>query len=517
MRFYKKEATDHQPPANAEYPCVVLSFDRWNDFGTRTQFDLYYWPVAGVPQSCGKVKILHVSGSSTQLADTFTELDESFCSLGQSVDYYRHLDSLGDGTKTAITTTLRDIVFQKDLAAPFIHLDTFRTSLIRFSEPKKLYEQGLVAFEFTTANTFLPEFSFTCRLMGASADHVVSFNFRDREPVPGRIIAFIGTNGTGKTRYLERLANAVVSATRRKTDNFVPDRPLFSRVIAISYSAFDEFRKPVTDTADAADTTDTKGTTDSTDSTDATAAADAAEAAKKVIRCGIHDANGMPKDLPTLVAEIRSNLVAANQSTRMDALAKSLREILPDPMVDTLTKPALSMAGYMFPDVSQLQLSSGQLVLLSILSSLAVQIQPDSLLLFDEPEMHLHPNAIGGLMRAVNTALTEFRSYAVMATHSPLILQQLPGRYVRVFRRIDSTPVVDPLPVESFAENLTAITEEIFHAAEGPTLYGEWFRQMLATKSPEEIGELFDGRLSFNAKTMVRSLACIKQAIPQTQ
>ena len=487
MRFYKKEATDQQPPANAEYPCVVLSFDRWNDYGTRTQIDLYYWPVAGVPRSCGQVKILHISGSSTQLADTFTELDESFCSLGQSVDYYHHLNSLGDGTKTAIMTTLRDIVFQKDLAAPFIHLDKFRSSLLRFSEPTKLYEQGLVAFEFTTANTFFPEFSFTCRLMGASADHAVSFNFRDREPLPGRIIAFIGTNGTGKTRYLERLANAVVSGPGSETESFVPDRPRFSRVIAISYSAFDEFRKPLTD------------------------------AAAKVIRCGIHDANGVPKDLPTLAAEIRSNLDAAYQSTRTDALAKSLREILPDPMVDTLTKPALSMAGYMFPDVSQLQLSSGQLVLLSILSSLAVQIQPDSLLLFDEPEMHLHPNAIGGLMRAVNTALTEFRSYAVMATHSPLILQQLPGRYVRVFRRIDSTPVVDPLPVESFAENLTAITEEIFHAAEGPTLYGEWFRQMLATKSPEEIGELFDGRLSFNAKTMVRSLACIKQAIPQTQ
>jgi len=422
------------------------------------------------------VKILHISGSSTALPDTFTELDSSYCSLGQSVAYYRNLDALGDGTKTAILAALRDIVRDNSLATPFIHLPAFQKSLLRFSEATKLYEQGLSSFDFAEPRASLAAFAFACRLPGATADHSVSFNFRDREPLPGRIIAFIGINGTGKTRYLERLANAIISGPSDDTEAFLPDRPRFSRVITISYSAFDEFRKSPTD------------------------------AAATVIRCGIHDADGVPKDLPTLAAEIRSNLDAAFQSTRMDALAKSLSEILPQHVVSTLTQPAQTLAGHIFPDVTQLQLSSGQLVLLSILSSLAVQIEPDSLVLFDEPEMHLHPNAIGGLMRAVHTALSEFRSYGVMATHSPLILQQLPGRYVRVFRRVDSTPVIDQLPVESFAENLTAITEEIFHSAEGPTLYGTWFREMLKSKAVDEISELFDGRLSFNAKTLLRSL-----------
>lgn len=484
MRFYTKQARDYRPPANAEYPCVVLSFDRWNDYGTRTQFDLYYWPLEGSPRSCDSVKILHVSGNSTHLEDTFTELDANYCSLGQSINYYRSLDSLGEGIKTAILTALRDIVYRRELAQPFVAVPEFRSSLLRFSEAEKLYEEGLPAFDFAAAHALLPPFSFSCRLSGASSDHCVAFNFRDKEPLPGRIIAVIGTNGTGKTRYLERLADAVVNGAKNDIETFQPDRPRFSRVIAISYSAFDEFRKPPSD------------------------------AAATVIRCGIHDANGVLKDLTALAAEIKSNLDAAYQRTRMDSLAKALREILPQQIVQALTSPAQSPFGDMFPDVADLHLSSGQLVLVSILSSLAVLIEPDSLVLFDEPEMHLHPNAIGGLMRAVNTALTEFRSYAVMATHSPLILQQLPGRYVRVFRRIDSTPVIDPLPVESFAENLTAITEEIFHAAEGPTLYGAWFREMLQTKSVDEIGQLFDGRLSFNAKTLLRSIDSQRRANP---
>jgi AAA domain, putative AbiEii toxin, Type IV TA system len=483
MRFYTKAALDSQPPANAEYPCVVLSFDRWNDHGVRTQFDLHYWPAMGLVRSCGPVKILHISGNSTQLDDSFTELDDNYCSLGQTINYYRKLDDLGRETKTVILTSLRDIVQRKQLAQPFTVLPEFSSSLLRFSEPAKLYEEGLAAFDFSAAITSLAAFSFSCRLPGADSDHSVTFNFRDREPLPGRIIAVIGTNGTGKTRYLDRFANAVVIGPRN-TEQFLPARPRFSRVIAISYSAFDEFHEPPTG------------------------------AAATVCRCGIHDANGVLKDLAALATEIKTNLDATYQRTRMDALAKALREILPEEVVHALTRPVHHTSGELFPDITNLHLSSGQLVLVSILSSLAVQIEPDSLVLFDEPEMHLHPNAIGGLMRAIHTALSEFHSYAVMATHSPLILQQLPGRYVRVFRRIDTTPIIDPLPVESFAENLTAITEEIFHASEGPTLYGEWFREILQTRTLEEIGQLFDGRLSFNAKTLVRSIDSQRRASP---
>lgn len=475
MRFYTKEARDHTPPTSAEYPCVVLSFDRWNDYGVRTQFDLHYWPVAGVPRSCGAVKILHIEGGDTNLPETFTALDANYCSLGQAISYYRNLDDMGAGVRTAVTSALKDIVYQRELADPFKPLLEFSKSLLRFSEAEKLYEEGLAAFDFGTATHILPEFAFSCRLAGATADHSVTFNYRDREPVPGRIITLIGMNGTGKTRYMQRLADAVVNGPGNG-EMFTPERPRFSRVVAISYSAFDEYRKPPTD------------------------------AAMTVCRCGIHDEEGVPKDLAAIASEIKSNLGSVYRRTRMDPLAKALREILPQDVVEGLTVPAKKIGGEFFQDIDELRLSSGQLVLVSILSSLAVLIEPDSLVLFDEPELHLHPNAIGGLMRAVHTALTEFRSYMVMATHSPLILQQLPARYVRVLRRVDSTPVIDTLPVECFAENLTTITEEIFHAAEGPTLYGEWFRSMLQTQSVDQIAQLFDGRLSFNAKTLLRSL-----------
>lgn len=475
MRFYTKEARDTSPPPSAEYPCVVLSFDRWNDFGVRTQFDLRYWPIAGVPRYCGAVKILHIGGGSTRLPETFTTLDANYCSLGQAISYYRNLDDMGEGVRAGVLTALNDIVYRRELAEPFRTLSEFGSSLIRFSEAEKLYTEGLAAFDFSTASHPLPEFVFSCRLAGAIADHSVTFNYRDKEPLPGRMIALIGMNGTGKTRYMRRLADAVVNGSS-EGERFTPERPRFSRVIAISYSAFDEYRAPPTD------------------------------AAMTVSCCGIHDDKGVPKDLAAIASEIKGNLGTVYHRTRMDPLAKALREILPQEVVEALTVPARRIGGEYFPDVADLRLSSGQLVLVSILSSLAVLIEPDSLVLFDEPELHLHPNAIGGLMRAVHTALTEFRSYMVMATHSPLILQQLPSRYVRVFRRVDSTPVIDPLPVECFAENLTSITEEIFHASEGPTLFGEWFRVMLQTKSADQIVQLFDGRLSFNAKTLLRSL-----------
>ena len=48
-------------------------------------------------------------------------------------------------------------------------------------------------------------------------------------------------------------------------------------------------------------------------------------------------------------------------------------------------------------------------------------------LLFDEPELHLHQNATANTMRMFYRLLEEFNSYAIIATHSPLIIQEIPS------------------------------------------------------------------------------------------
>ena len=151
------------------------------------------------------------------------------------------------------------------------------------------------------------------------------------------------------------------------------------------------------------------------------------------------------------------------------------------------------------------RLSSGQAILLTVLTEILAVIEIGSLVLYDEPELHLHPNAIAGLMRGFSRILNKFESYAIIATHSPLILQQVPSHYVRVFRRIGDQPFVDPLRIESFGGDVAELTEEVFQVSTADTYFREWLAAVYQSVTEEELVRAFDHPLSFNARALIRS------------
>lgn len=109
-----------------------------------------------------------------------------------------------------------------------------------------------------------------------------------------------------------------------------------------------------------------------------------------------------------------------------------------------------------------IKLSSGQNIILYIISEIISNIRFDSLILFDEPETHLHPNAISQLMNLIYDLVSKFDSYCIITTHSPLIIQELLSRNVFVIDRHENTPSIRKIGIESFGENLTNLTEEVF-------------------------------------------------------
>lgn len=62
---------------------------------------------------------------------------------------------------------------------------------------------------------------------------------------------------------------------------------------------------------------------------------------------------------------------------------------------------------------------------------------PNSLLLFDEPETHLHPNMIFKLVKSLYKILETEESYAIIATHSPIIIQQVPSKNILIFENYE--------------------------------------------------------------------------------
>lgn len=72
------------------------------------------------------------------------------------------------------------------------------------------------------------------------------------------------------------------------------------------------------------------------------------------------------------------------------------------------------------------RLSSGHQVIILTLTRLVECITEKSLVILDEPENHLHPPLLAAFVRALSELLIDRNGVAVIATHSPVILQEVP-------------------------------------------------------------------------------------------
>lgn len=489
MKFYQ-HAENVNPPRNATFPCVVLARNTWDDFGYKTTFSSRYYSSARKSTKLGEVKILQRGELQTSVSEQFSQLDESYCSLGQSLEYYQTLLSLGRRIYQPILKGMNDVVFVPEIAAAFISEDGFSKSLIRFSEAEKAFSEGreLLSRVITKGSTKGFEFTFICRVPGAEAKHELVCDFTEDHTDLHRIMALIGKNGTGKTQVLAKFASAM-SGWRREQGEFMPKRPNFSKVIAVSYSVFDRFDRPEEDLDSFS-----------------------------YVYCGIRKGNQPadsdiegPKleDEPDAIytrQEMEQKLMAAlgrvQELERTAQWSRVLSELLEERItINTLRDRTgkLKRSGYS-------GLSSGHALLVRLMTEVIANISTESLVLFDEPEMHLHPEVLSSLISAFHLLLKEFDSYALIATHSPLILQQIPSRRVRVFKREGGYPIVSRLGTECFGENLTAISNEVFETSELHSNYQEYLRELAEKYSFHQILGFFHGRLGLNAKSFLRSL-----------
>ena len=87
---------------------------------------------------------------------------------------------------------------------------------------------------------------------GAEAPTDVEIQFDSTDKLPGRTVCIVGRNAVGKTRFLAGLATDLVQ-TRKVSRSRIAEmesrfkehpRPLFTRVLAVSFSAFDKFTLP---------------------------------------------------------------------------------------------------------------------------------------------------------------------------------------------------------------------------------------------------------------------------------
>jgi energy-coupling factor transporter ATP-binding protein EcfA2 len=106
-------------------------------------------------------------------------------------------------------------------------------------------------------------------------------------------------------------------------------------------------------------------------------------------------------------------------------------------------------ASHVFP------LSSGQLTFVRLAAQACLHIENGTVVLFDEPETHLHPNYVSDFVRVLDKLLAETGSVAILATHSPYLVREVPKSQVIVLREGEDRTI------ESFNPRLKTLGGDI--------------------------------------------------------
>ena len=127
-----------------------------------------------------------------------------------------------------------------------------------------------------------------------------------------------------------------------------------------------------------------------------------------------------------------------NIDDRYDTIMRYMAEAFPifDGIVLEQTGPASVYAGFLEKgrrrEILASGVSDGFLQLLLLLTALFSEGERASILLFDEPEVSLHPWALAVFAKAVKVAAERWNKQIFLATHSPVLISQFEPRDILV-------------------------------------------------------------------------------------
>lgn len=155
------------------------------------------------------------------------------------------------------------------------------------------------------------------------------------------------------------------------------------------------------------------------------------------------------------------------------------------------------------------KLSSGHAIILLTITKIFEKIEEKTLVLLDEPESHLHPPLLSSFMRALSDLLIKKNAVAIIATHSPVVLQEVPKSCVWRLSRFGLEAKAERFDIETFGETIGTLTKEIF----GLEVNKSGFYAMLDNSVKKEDGVSYDDimkdygdQLGSEARLLVRAL-----------
>ncbi|MBN5204386.1 AAA family ATPase [Serratia marcescens] len=479
----------------SQYPAIVLRRDSWDDFGYKTTLDLTYYPSKEENgKSLGHVKILNKSdnlGYTEFESSEFDYLSDSYCSLGQSADYYNNIKEL---KLERILEDIRDCAISDVIRDDFINLNGFSSSLLRSSRAEKLLYEAKVIFssQITVPMKSNDDFSFSYKIKLPNSRDVtnISFNFSKQEILPYRINVIVGKNACGKSQILSNLALNLSGMAleskgeiSRKDDNYI-----FGDVHVMSYSPFDTFK----------DISELNG----------------GNVSKNNINSGLLPYNfyGIRK---LVHRDGEQEVLLKSHLEIKKELTRSYNEILKKNRRDFLTKMLEICLGWNIVIGNPKKvldkydnLSSGQKILFKMITDFLSSIEKDDLILIDEPETYLHPQGVSNFYHCLNKLLTHTQSYCILATHSPILIQETPSKYINIMSAVGSSIKCKKPSSETLGQGLNSIINEVFKVELDDLSFFDTLQNFHREGvSLEKLEKTLGNNLDFSARSYYMSLS----------
>ena len=140
-------------------------------------------------------------------------------------------------------------------------------------------------------------------------------------------------------------------------------------------------------------------------------------------------------------------------------------------------------------------LSSEQATILLYITKLVSSINQGSLVIFDEPETFMHPPMVKAFIRAVSELVDNNKAFCLIATHSPVIIQEIP--HCNVYR-LDSNHGLKNINYKTYGQNLDTLYKNIYGVELQQTGYNSFFNEKrdkhirITRKEEQGIGESID-------------------------
>lgn len=396
--------------------------------------------------------------------------------------------------KTFILESLNDVAYKFELFNKFSSEEVFNISLMRFIREQTVQEQfrrvldnksPLSAFnfyfirnEYENAGTLNLEFNVVPNSMPSSNIH-----------------AIIGRNGVGKTTILNGMIESFIDRDNDKFGSFYQnnlmsffsdekfkkiDSNYFSYLVAVSFSVFDPFVPNNNEL-------------------------------KYYSYIGLKETNRKLKEPQSYFETDFWEAFNECKSfvAKKERWCNAIKNLESDDNFAGMNLIDLIDDNFNKDKVLQFikRMSSGHASVLLIITQLVAKVEEKTLVLLDEPESHLHPPLLSAFIRALSELLDNRNGIAIIATHSPVVLQEIPKSCVWKIERTGKRTDSFRPKIETFGENVGVLTREVF----GLEVMKSGFHKLLAKKVDEGhsynvIVSKFKKQLGSEAKILLNTL-----------